>query len=232
MVFWTAFGMGLVGSLHCVGMCGPLALALPYQSGSRFHALGQVLLYQIGRISTYSLLGAIIGLAGRGLFLAGWQSRVSIALGILLLATAVFSLDIEYKIAQAPGIRRVNAWVRSALTKWMKQQGSAAMLSIGALNGLLPCGLVYMAVAGAVTSDSIPDGAAFMAFFGLGTLPLMTAVAMVGQFINIKWRNRARRLLPVFLVIFALFFIARGLHFQVPAEVRFWESMGNQPMCH
>jgi sulfite exporter TauE/SafE len=232
MVFWTALVMGLVGSLHCVGMCGPLALALPYQTGSRVHALGQVLLYQFGRITTYSLLGAMIGFVGRGLFLAGWQSGFSIFLGILLLAAAIFAIDIEHRLASVSGIRQVHVWARKNLAKWMKQPGSTAMLFIGALNGLLPCGLVYMAVAGAVTANSIPEGAAFMAFFGLGTLPMMTAVAMAGQFISLKWRNRARKLLPLFLIIFALFFIARGLNFQMPAEVRFWETMGEQPMCH
>jgi uncharacterized protein len=232
MVLWTAFGIGIVGSLHCVGMCGPIALALPYQRGSRLHALGNVMLYNTGRIFTYALLGAVIGLAGRGLFLAGIQSWMSIALGVLFLVVALFSINLESRLVRLPAIRQLNTWVQATLGKLLRRQDSASMFGIGALNGLLPCGLVYMAVAGAVTAGSTAEGAAFMALFGLGTVPMMAAVAMAGQFISLRWRNRVRKLLPVFLVTFALFFIARGLNFTVPADIRFWETMQDTPMCH
>ncbi len=232
MIFWTAFSIGLVGSLHCIGMCGPIALALPYQRGSRLHALGQVLLYNAGRVLTYAVLGTVVGLAGRGLFLAGMQSWLSIALGVLFLIAALFSINLESRVVRLPGIRQLNAWVQFSLGKLLRRQDSTSMLGIGVLNGLLPCGLVYMAVAGAITAGSTAEGAAFMTLFGLGTVPMMTAVAMAGQFINLQWRNRVRKLLPVFLVIFALFFIARGLNFSVPADIRFWETMQEAPMCH
>lgn len=231
-VLFSAFGIGLVGSLHCIGMCGPIALALPYQQGSRLHALGRVLLYNTGRVLTYTVLGTVIGLAGRGLFLAGIQSWMSIALGVLFLVAALFSINLESKIVRLPGVHQLNAWVQSTLGRLLRRQDSASLLGIGALNGLLPCGLVYMAVAGAVTSGSAAQGAAFMALFGLGTVPMMAAVAMAGQFISLRWRNRVRKLLPVFLITFALFFIARGLNFTVPADIRFWETMQDQPMCH
>jgi sulfite exporter TauE/SafE len=232
MILWTAFSIGLVGSLHCIGMCGPIALALPYQQGSRLHALGRVLLYNTGRVLTYTALGTVIGLAGRGLFLAGVQSWMSIALGALFLIAALFSINLESRVVRLPGVHQLNTWVQSSLGRLLRRQDSASLLGIGALNGLLPCGLVYMAVAGAVTSGSAAQGAAFMALFGLGTVPMMAAVAMAGQFISLRWRNRVRKLLPVFLITFAFFFIARGLNFTVPADIRFWETMQDQPMCH
>lgn len=232
MILWTAFSIGLVGSLHCIGMCGPIALALPYQQGSRWHALGRVLLYNAGRVFTYTTLGTVIGLAGRGLFLAGIQSWMSIALGVLFLIAALFSINLESRIVRLPGVHQLNAWVQTSLGRLLRRQDSASLFGIGALNGLLPCGLVYMAVAGAVTSGSAAQGASFMALFGLGTIPMMAAVAMAGQFISLRWRNRVRKLLPVFLITFALFFIARGLNFTVPADIRFWETMQDQPMCH
>lgn len=232
MILWTAFSIGLVGSLHCIGMCGPIALALPYQQGSRLHALGRVLLYNTGRVLTYTALGTVIGIAGRGLFLAGIQSWMSIALGVLFLIAALFSINLESRIVHLPGVHQLNAWVQRTLGRLLRRQDSASLLGIGALNGLLPCGLVYMAVAGAVTSGSAAQGAAFMALFGLGTVPMMAAVAMAGQFISLSWRNRVRKLLPVFLITFALFFIARGLNFTVPADIRFWETIQDQPMCH
>lgn len=232
MILWTAFSIGIVGSLHCIGMCGPIALALPYQEGSRLHALGRVLLYNTGRVITYTALGTVIGIAGRGLFLAGVQSWMSVALGVLFLIAALFSINLESRIVRLPGIHQLNTWVQRSLGRLLRRQDSAALLGIGALNGLLPCGLVYMAVAGAVTSGSATQGAAFMALFGLGTVPMMAAVAMAGQFISLRWRNRVRKLLPVFLITFAAFFIARGLNFTVPADIRFWETIQDQPMCH
>ncbi len=232
MMLWTAFGMGLAGSLHCVGMCGPLALALPYQRGSRLQALGQVLVYNAGRVLTYAAIGVLIGLAGRGLFLAGAQAWFSLGLGVMFLLAAIFSFSIESRIVRLPGLRHLQYWVQKMLGTLMQRRGTATLFGIGMLNGLLPCGLVYMAVAGAVTAGGIAQGAAFMIWFGLGTLPLMVAVAMAGQFIGVKVRQQARKLLPVFLVIFALFFVMRGLHFAVPAEFRFWETATQTPMCH
>lgn len=232
MLLWTAFSMGLVGSLHCIGMCGPIALALPFQRGSRLLALGHVLVYNLGRVITYMALGTVIGLAGRGLFLAGMQSWLSIALGILFLVVALFSINLESRVVRLPGIRQLNGWVQKKLGVLLRRQGVFSLLGIGMLNGLLPCGLVYMAVAGAVTAGTAVEGAWFMTMFGLGTIPMMLAIAMLGQFIPVAWRNRIRKLLPLFLVIFALFFLMRGLNFSVPAEIRFWETMQDTPMCH
>lgn len=224
--------MGLAGSLHCVGMCGPLALALPYQRGSWLHALGQVLVYNAGRVLTYSVIGVLIGLAGRGLFLAGAQAWLSLSLGVVFLLAAIFSFSIESRLVRLPGLKHLQHWVQKKLGALMRQRGTATLFGIGMLNGLLPCGLVYMAVAGAVTAGGVAQGAVFMILFGLGTLPLMAAVAMAGQFIGVDIRRRARKLLPAFLVIFALFFVMRGLHFAIPAEFRFWETAGQMPMCH
>ncbi len=224
--------MGLAGSLHCVGMCGPLALALPYQRRSWLHAVGQVLVYNAGRVLTYTILGMLIGLAGHGLFMAGVQAWLSIGLGVAFLLAAIFSFSIESQLVRLPGLKHLQYWVQKKLSTLIQQRGTATLFGIGMLNGLLPCGLMYMAVAGAVTAGSTTQGAAFMILFGLGTLPLMTAVAMAGQFIGMDIRRRARKLLPAFLVIFALFFVIRGLHFAVPAEFRFWETAGQMPMCH
>ncbi|MFN7115800.1 MAG: sulfite exporter TauE/SafE family protein [Saprospiraceae bacterium] len=231
-MFWTAFTMGLVGSLHCVGMCGPIALALPYQDGSRWRAASNVLLYNLGRVSTYALLGTVIGLLGKGLFLAGLQAYFSIAIGALLLLAALFSINIERQLLTIPLLNRLNGWVKVKLSLLLKQNSRGTLFLIGALNGLLPCGLVYMAVIGAVTMPNVLDGAVYMGLFGFGTLPLMLSTAIAGQFVSLQWRSRARRLIPIFLAAFALFFIWRGLQFAAPLEMRFWENMDNVPMCH
>lgn len=231
-MFWTAFTMGLVGSLHCVGMCGPIALALPYQNGSRWRAISNVLIYNIGRIITYALLGMIIGLLGKGLFLTGLQSWFSISVGILLLLAALFSINIERYLFTIPALQQLNSWVKIKLGALLKQNNRSTLFLIGVMNGLLPCGLVYMAIVGAVLLPRISSSALYMALFGLGTLPMMLSTAIAGQFISLQWRNRARRLVPVMLIVFALFFIWRGMQFATPLDLNFWKGKEDIPLCH
>ncbi len=231
-MFWAAFLTGLVGSLHCVGMCGPIALALPHQGQNKWAAAVNILLYNLGRVFTYSLIGTVIGAIGKGLFLAGIQAYFSIGLGVLLLLVALFSVNVEHKILVIPAFWWLNERVKINLAKLLKQNNPQTLFLIGILNGLLPCGLVYMAVVGAIAMGSIGAGSLYMALFGLGTLPLMMLTAVAGQFISLQWRNRIKRLLPAFLVAFAILFIMRGLNFAAPMEMRFWENWNDVPMCH
>lgn len=231
MELWTAFTVGLVGSLHCIGMCGPIALALPYQGRNKVMAAANVLLYNFGRIFTYSLLGVVIGLFGKGLFLAGFQSYVSIGLGVLLLLVALFSINIESRILSISLFQRFNFWVKNSLARLLKKNNLRSLFLIGILNGFLPCGLVYMAIVGAITTGGITHSIAYMALFGLGTIPLMLSTSVLGQFISLKWRMRAKKILPVFLFFFALLFIFRGLNFDLPIDLRFWENAQNPPIC-
>ena len=231
MALWTAFTIGLLGSLHCVGMCGPIALSLPYQGSRRWHAALNVLLYNVGRVVTYGLLGMAVGLVGRGFFLAGFQSYVSIGLGIVLLAIALFSINVESRLLRIPAMQQLNEWVKKRLGRLLRQRGPGKLFLIGLLNGLLPCGLVYMAIVGALATGNIWGSALYMALFGAGTIPLMLGTALAGQFIKMQWRARLRRLIPVFLVAFAVLFILRGLNFDVPTGLQFWNDMQNAPMC-
>ncbi len=232
MVWWTAFMLGLVGSLHCVGMCGPIALALPYQSSYRWQILAKMLVYHSGRILTYTLLGTLLGLFGMGLLLAGVQTYISLGLGILLVFIALFSWNMEARILNIPFMRRLNLWVKKQLGLLLQQSGIQSLFLVGMLNGLLPCGLVYMAVVGALTTHTIAEGAIYMASFGLGTLPLMLATSLAGQFIGISWRNKVRKLVPVVLLAIAFLLIMRGLNFYIPSELRFLKEMSEVPMCH
>lgn len=104
---WTAFLTGLLGSLHCAGMCGPICLALPMgeESGSRWW---RALQYHSGRILTYVLLGTFFGWVGAGFRLAGMQSTLSVAAGVVLLAVALLSIDVDSRLAKWLPLRRVN----------------------------------------------------------------------------------------------------------------------------
>ncbi len=126
----------------------------------------------------------------------------------------------------------MNNWVKARLSRVLGGRSPANLFYIGLLNGLLPCGLVYMAIAGAITTGAPYQSALYMALFGLGTLPLMLLTAVSGQFISLSWRRRLRKLMPLFLAAFALLFIMRGLNFNIPIDFRLWSEMDNQPMCH
>jgi len=230
MFLWTAFTIGLFGGLHCVGMCGPIALAVAGQD--RRFALGNALLYNLGRVVTYSVLGAMIGLLGRGLFLAGFQKGMSIAMGVALLVIAAFSINVETRLLNVPVINRLIFHLKSALGRLLKSRGKSAAFGIGVLNGLLPCGLVYMAVFGALSTGSVPSGMAYMALFGTGTIPIMLLTGFAGNLASLRVRNFLRKLYPAFLLFFALLFLFRGLNFHLPGDFFFYEKMDDLPLCH
>ena len=230
MFLWTAFTIGLFGSLHCVGMCGPIALAVAGQD--RRFALGNALLYNFGRIVTYSVLGAVIGLLGRGLFLAGFQKGLSIGMGVALLLIGAFSINVETKLLRIPVVNQVIFYLKAALGRQLKSRGKSAAFGIGVLNGFLPCGLVYMGVFGALSTESVPSGMAYMALFGAGTIPIMLLTGYAGNLASLRVRNFLKKLYPAFLIFFALLFLFRGLNFHLPGDFFFYEKMDDLPLCH
>ena len=232
MLLWTAFTIGFLGSLHCIGMCGPIALSLPYQGAGRFSALGNAFLYNLGRTATYVVIGSIFGLLGKGIFLAGYQSALSISMGVLMLILAFFSTNLESKIARLPLLQGPLSKLKTALGQLIRSKSRSSFFSIGLLNGLLPCGLVYMAVVGAVSTGSVAKGAAYMGLFGLGTNPLMLATALAVNWIGVKLRRKIRAVLPFMLVLIAALLIFRGLNFDLPRGLELWEDASNVPMCH
>ena len=231
-MLWTAFTIGLFGSLHCVGMCGPIAIALPYKKESKLVMVSSGLLYNMGRVTTYSFLGLIIGLIGKGVFLAGFQQWLSIGLGILMLIIALFAIPVESKIASISFIKKPYARLQQLLGRFLRQNSWKALYLTGVLNGFLPCGLVYLAIVGAVSMASLEQGVAYMALFGLGTIPLMLVVSLAGTVVSMRFKTIIRKLYPVFMVVFAALLIARGLNFEVPRTFNFWETGQEVPMCH
>lgn len=226
----TAFTFGLLGSLHCVGMCGPLAMALPFgQQGNR---VGRLLLYNAGRIVTYATLGALMGFLGRGVFLVGLQSWLTLILGALLVVIGLFSVQVELKIWSTPLLSSFYLRLKSAFARVVKQTGLPAIFSLGMLNGLLPCGLVYLALAGALTTADWQSGVMYMVAFGLGTLPLLLAVTLLGHLSGMKIQKYLRKAYPIVLTLMGVFLIWRALQFQLPASFDLWEALNNAPMCH
>lgn len=212
MLFLTAFITGLVSSLHCAGMCGPIAFALPKHINSISHLWFTRLMYNAGRIFSYALLGAIIGTFGFQLKLAGFQQSVSIFAGITILTITILKLFLP-KIANK---MELNFWGYKWFGKLFRSKNNASFFLIGAFNGLLPCGFVYVALIASLAMQSALQGALFMTLFGLGTFPMMFAISMLGQIVNLKVRQQVNRFVPAFAIIFACFFILRGLNLGIP----------------
>lgn len=211
---YLAFFMGMFGSVHCALMCGPLVLALPAAGKSAWMVVFNRVIYQVGRIMTYAVLGLILGYIGNSIAMKGWQQAISLITGVFLVLMGLFNLFSRYfpgvirrqqKIMQ-PVIRQMGLWLYKPGGSWMA----------GVLNGLLPCGMVYMALAAALNADTVLGGAWFMAFFGLGTFPMMIGIALLGSVVKGRVRFNMSRWLPAMLLIMGVWFLLRGANLDIP----------------
>jgi sulfite exporter TauE/SafE len=213
--FLPAFLLGLLGSVHCIGMCGPIAMALPLHKFDVQGKFFRFLLYHIGKISSYILLGIVIGSFGAGFLFLGVQQWLSIGVGVLMILFVLFSgsflggfsVGIFYKF---------NGWIKSAFSRFIQQRTLSSFLFIGALNGLLPCGLVYAALAGALATFSVANAAMFMFLFGLGTVPLLSLFTFYANAAGFKAIRTFQKVVPILLVAMGVLLILRGLNLGIP----------------
>ena len=227
-----AFLMGFIGSFHCVGMCGAIALSLPVKSLLTHQRNIGLVLYNLGRVITYSLIGVLFGLIGRTFYLGGFQKMVSIIIGISIIIYLVLTFLLKKSI-QVNFINKFNYKVQSILSKYLSKQNLKNTFVIGLLNGLLPCGMVYFALAGALASGSIIKGIVFMMMFGLGTIPLMLLVSLLGVFINVAVRNTIKKIIPYFMLLMGMLFVLRGLDLNIPYVSPVIENSINKVIpCH
>jgi uncharacterized protein len=212
----AAFVVGLVGSLHCIGMCGPIAIALPVPDSSNLSFFTGRILYNLGRVVTYAFLGAILGIIGSKIALAGAQQVVSIVLGVVIIVAVLLPQKYKNYFAQHPVIQKLAHPLKSNIGALFRKGTFSAMFLIGILNGFLPCGLVYVALAGAIASGDAISGAAVMTLFGLGTVPAMFTASVFGKFINIGIRTKIRKAVPVLSILLGVIFILRGMNLGIP----------------
>ncbi|HYG21667.1 MAG TPA: sulfite exporter TauE/SafE family protein [Verrucomicrobiae bacterium] len=225
MYYWTPFLLGLFGSVHCAGMCGPLGMALPATGGGTLNFTASRAAYNLGRILTYCGLGAMFGALGQSLAFAGVQRWVSIVLGLVLLGGLMSSRTLSN---WPPLIALVNR-LKTQMAGVLRRRTFASMAVLGMLNGLLPCGLVYVAAAGATTTGTIQNGAAHMAAFGLGTLPMMLAISLSGRLFPLSFRLKLARAIPASVFIVAVLLILRGLELGIPYVS---PQLGVDSCCH
>lgn len=212
----AALTVGFLGSFHCVGMCGPIALALPVPDSSNYKFVAGRVIYNLGRIISYSLMGFVFGLLGQRFSLWGLQQGLSIFLGAVIVLFIFLPGKYKNKITLLTPVQKIISQLKLTIGKLFKQKSLPSFLAMGVLNGFLPCGFVYMGLAGAIASTNPVTGMFIMVFFGLGTFPAMFAVSAFGKFISHNFRMKLRKLTPAFAILFALIFILRGLNLGIP----------------
>ena len=232
-VMISGFTLGAAGSLHCVGMCGPLSLALPVQHLSKTQKFFSLLLYQFGRIITYSVIGLLFGLAGRRIYISGYQQWFSIAMGIVVLSLAALYF-FRHKTVHIKFLNRFYFFIQQQISRLLKSaNGLLSFLLMGMANGLLPCGMVYVALAATLSFTEITQSVSFMAMFGAGTLPAMMLIGYAGQVINPGWRTYLRKLVPIFISLMGALLILRGLNLGIPfISPELPQSPGDAVVCH
>ncbi|SFP73276.1 hypothetical protein SAMN05444277_101904 [Parafilimonas terrae] len=210
-----AFALGLFSSFHCVGMCGAIAFSLPVNHLSKPKKIAGIFLYNLGRIATYSTIGFLFGLIGRQLYIAGLQQWFSIIAGIIIML-AVLQYVFRKPLMHLPGFGKVQLLVQNLIGRFLRAKNIGQLFLLGMANGLLPCGLVYFAVMGAVAAGSVLNAALFMGLFGLGTLPAMFLFGYLGMSINVAIRNKMKQAVPYFLTVMGMLLILRGLGLGIP----------------
>ena len=231
---YTAFLLGLMGSLHCVGMCGPIAFMLPLDREDKFKMSMQVLVYHLGRMGAYALLGLAFGFFGKGLYLFGAQQYLSIGMGILMILAMVIPQKKLNTFRISKPVYRLISGLKSRLGTLLKKRTADTFVTIGFLNGFLPCGLVYMALFASIAMASPLEGSLYMVLFGIGTVPLMTSAAFLGKLLKTPARKRIRQLIPIFVVLVGILFILRGLGLGIPyvSPKPMTDVVSTQIECH
>jgi uncharacterized protein len=206
----AAFLLGLVSSLHCIGMCGPIALMLPLDHHNPIRKITQLTAYQLGRLSSYASLGLLFGFLGRGFFLAGLQQNLSIVAGVLMILAVTIPERTFARYNFSKPIYKAISLVKSNLGKRLQNKSLPSLFLVGVFNGLLPCAMVYAALFGAVALQQPYASALFMVAFGLGTAPLMVAVPYFANLLTLRVRNKLKTLVPYAVCLLGVLFILRG----------------------
>ncbi|MBE9489691.1 MAG: sulfite exporter TauE/SafE family protein [Bacteroidetes bacterium] len=215
-MFFTALVLGLLGSFHCVGMCGPIAFMLPVDRSNSIKKISQITIYHIGRLISYGIIGLIFGLLGKSLYIFGIQQQLSIVIGVLMIIIVLIPYKTFSKINFSKPVFKLISKVKSALGKALQKKTADTFLTIGFLNGFLPCGLVYMALFAAIATGSTLQGSLYMIIFGLGTIPLMTTAIYFSSVLKGSVRQKIQKAIPVFVILIGVLFILRGLGLGIP----------------
>lgn len=215
---YLALTMGLMSSFHCIGMCGPIALAIPVLGGGKLKRFAAVFVYNSGRALTYATLGIFLGFFGSSIVFIGYLRYLSIVSGILMLAYVFWPNRLDRHLHPPLFWKKFVQWIKNHMSALLRSQAWYSAFLLGILNGLLPCGLVYLALISSIATGSPFHGGLFMLIFGIGTMPAMLAVGFFKQWFGASLRSRMSKLMPVMLTVTGIILIARGLLIQYPSN--------------
>ncbi|MFH6946253.1 sulfite exporter TauE/SafE family protein [Flavobacterium sp. FlaQc-50] len=215
-MLYSAFIFGLISSFHCIGMCGPIAMMLPVDRTNEAKKSAQIITYHLGRLTAYATIGLLFGLLGRVFFLAGLQQKMSIFIGVAMILVVLIPEKTISKYNFSRPVYKIISKIKSSLGSHFKNKSYKSLFLIGLLNGFLPCGMVYVALFGAMAMQSAGLGVLYMLLFGLGTVPLMTLVVYINSIITVSFRNRIQKVIPYVAVLIGVLFILRGLGLGIP----------------
>lgn len=212
----SALIFGLITGFHCIGMCGPIALSLGLDAQDKLKFHSQNAVYQFGRITTYTIFGLLFGLIGKGLNLLIYQKYIGIAAGIILILMVLLPGKVSEIGQNFSFFSRMMIKVKIFLSNYIRRKDFTSRYITGILNGLLPCGPVYIALTASIAAGSILKSATYMMFFGLGTLPFMFATVIAGNLISQKFRSKVFKVYPYIIVLIGCLFILRNLGLGIP----------------
>lgn len=233
-MLYTAFIFGLISSFHCIGMCGPIAMMLPVDRTNQTKKATQIITYHVGRLTAYAAIGFIFGLLGKGFFMAGLQQTLSIFIGVAMIVVVVIPGKVFAKYNFSTPVFKLISKIKTALGSQFRDKSYKSLFTIGLLNGFLPCGMVYVALFGAIAMQSESLGVLYMILFGLGTVPLMSSVVYINSFLTIRIRNKIQKAIPYVAVCIGCLFILRGLGLGIPyiSPANISLFIQSDPNCH
>ena len=215
-MLYTAFFFGLISSFHCIGMCGPIAMMLPVDRNNPTKKVTQIFTYHIGRLTAYGTIGLIFGLVGKGFFMAGIQQNLSIFIGAAMIAVILIPEKTFAKYNFSKPVFVLISKLKATLGSQFRNKSYKSLFTIGLLNGFLPCGMVYVALFGAIAMQNAGFGVLYMVLFGLGTVPMMSSVIYINSYLTLPIRNKIQRVIPYVAVLIGVLFILRGLGLGIP----------------
>lgn len=233
-MLYSAFIFGLISSLHCIGMCGPIALMIPVDRTNPAKKTTQIITYHLGRLTAYALIGLVFGLVGKGFFLAGIQQRLSVFIGVAMIITILTPERVLANYNFSKPVYRLISKIKSSLGKQFKKKSYQSLFSIGLLNGFLPCGMVYVALFGAIAMQNVPFGILYMLLFGIGTIPMMSSITYLNSIMTVSFRNKIQKVIPYVGVVIGVLFILRGLGLGIPyvSPANMSLFIQETPNCH
>lgn len=234
MIFTLALSLGFFGSLHCLTMCGPLILGAIQSQPSRnkYDRLFQLLKYNFSRAFAYALLGMGIASIGQLNFLGNLQQTLSILGGAVLILLFLASLDIEKALFALPGFKKLYSGLHKRIGQFFLNRKKTSVWVFGFFNGLLPCGLVYLALAASLMADNVWQSGWFMFLFGISTSPILIGLVLGHHRISMAWKAKISNVIPIFQLVVGLILVYRGLFIHMPSELQFYYLLQNPIMCH